>query len=256
MQVRMGDSALPHGPTASASRSTPSVFPAAGRAAANLKSELVEEISTELGMDGAESSHGGIEHAGEFISWLDLWPRLPARSVSAKRPRDDRLSATPIAVEGVRFGYGISDVAHIIEVEVDQTSGHVAVTRVAAALAAGTIHTPAQARSQIHGALARGIGEALLEERLTDTTSGKVVTAAYDKYRILRASEMPEVEVKFFEEGFVHAAGGGAGISELSITSVPAAVANAVAAATGWRPMEMPMTPERVLAGMNSSRTS
>ena len=256
VHVRIGDSTLPHGPTASASRSTPSVFPAAGRAAAELKAELMDEITTELGMDGAKPSQGGIEHAGEFIPWLDLWPRLPARSVSAKRPRDDRLSATPFAVEGVRFGYGISDVAHIVEVEVDQTSGHVAVTRVAAALAAGTIHTPAQARSQIHGALARGIGEALLEERLTDATSGEVVTAAYDKYRILRASEMPEVEVEFFEEGFVHAAGGGAGISELSITSVPAAVANAVAAATGWRPMEMPMTPERVLAGMDSSRTS
>ena len=249
--VRIGDSSLPHGPTSSASRTTPSVFPAAERAAADLKSELIEAMATELGMDGAKASHGGVEHAGEFIAWTDMWPRVPARSVSAKRPRDDRLSATPIAIEGVRFGYGVSDVAHIVEVDVDKTSGHVAVKRVAVGLAAGTIHTPAQARSQIHGALARGIGEALLEERLTDPATGQVITAAYDKYQILRASEMPEVEVEFFEEGFAHAAGGGAGISELSITSVPGAVANAVAAATGWRPMEMPMTAERVLAGMS-----
>ncbi len=65
-------------------------------------------------------------------------------------------------------------------------------------------------------------------------------------------SEMPEVEVEFFEEGFDHAPGGGAGIAELAITSIPGAVANAVAAATGWRPKRMPMTPELVKAALDN----
>ena len=43
------------------------------------------------------------------------------------------------------------------------------------------------------------------------------------------------------------------GIAELAITSIPAAVANAVAAATGWRPRRMPITPEDVVAGMRDA---
>jgi xanthine dehydrogenase YagR molybdenum-binding subunit len=116
---------------------------------------------------------------------------------------------------------------------------------------AGRIHTPVQARSQVHGALARGIGEVLWEARVMNPETGRVETDSYDRYRIMRAGEMPETEVVFFEEGFDHAAGGGVGIAELAISSVPAAVANAVAAATGARLKSMPMTPGVVLASLS-----
>ena len=250
VQVEIGNSSFGHGPVSSGSRTTPSIYPTAQKAAEELRSQLLEVLQSELGMEGAEPSDGGVHHAGEFVPWIDLWPRLGSRSVTAKRPRDGRLPTTPIAVEGAQFGWGVSDAAHIVEVEVDASTGDVRATRAAVALAAGTIHTPSQARSQVHGALARGIGEALYEERLTDTETGEVSTASYARYRMMRMSEMPEVEVEFLEDGFDHAPGGGVGIAELAITSIPGAVANAIAGATGWRPKKMPITPEMVRAAL------
>jgi xanthine dehydrogenase YagR molybdenum-binding subunit len=250
VEVRIGDSALGHGPTSSGSRMTPSLVPTAGAAAVELQAGLVRAAQENLGMGGAAPVDGGLNHAGEFVPWADLWPQLPEQSASAKRPRDDHFPATFVAIEGVKFGWGITDAAHLVAVEADRRSGRVRATKAAAALAAGTIHTPVQARSQVHGAFARGIGQALLEARITDPATGIVSTGDYDAYHLLRMSQMPEVDVEFLDGDLEHVPANGAGIAELAITSVPAAVANAVSDATSWRPRALPMTPEAVLAGL------
>ena len=60
---------------------------------------------------------------------------------------------------------------------------------------------------------------------------------------------MPNIEVTFLEDKYDYTPGGVSGIAELAVTSIPAAVANAVADATGWRPRRMPITPDDVVAG-------
>jgi xanthine dehydrogenase YagR molybdenum-binding subunit len=224
--------------------------PTARAAAAELRVGLVELANQNLGIGGATAVHGGLDHAGEFVPWADLWPRLQGRSTTKKRPREDHVPVTPIAVAGAKLGWGITDAAHIVAVDVDRVSGEVRVTDAAAALAAGPIHTPQQAAGQVRGAFSRGIGQALLEARLTDPATGMVTTTDYDKYRLLRMSEMPDVEVTFLEEVYDYTPRRGAGIAELAITSIPAAVANAVADATGWRPRTLPITPGDVVAGL------
>jgi xanthine dehydrogenase YagR molybdenum-binding subunit len=129
----------------------------------------------------------------------------------------------------------------------------VRVTKAAAALAAGPIHTPQQATGQVHGSFARGIGQALLEARVTDPATGVVTTTGYHHYRLMRMSEMPEIEVAFLEEDYDHSPAGVSGMAELAITSIPAAVVNAVADATGWRPRRMPITPNDVVAGLGNT---
>lgn len=248
--VRIGDSDFGHGPTTSASRTTPSLVPTAAAAAAELRDGLVRYASENLGFEGATARTGGIDHAGEFIPWADLWPRLQGRSVTRKRPREEHVPVTPIPIEGAKLGWGITDAAHIVTVEVDRATGTVRAVDAAAALAAGEIHTPPQAVSQVHGAFARGIGQALLEQRIMDPTTGVVTSASYDEYRLLRMSEMPAIDVTFLEDRYRYTPSGYSGISELAITSVPAAVANAVAAATGWRPRALPITPEAVLEAL------
>lgn len=246
VSVRLGNSALGHGPTSSASRTTPSLHPTAVRAARDLHGMLIQSVVHDLGLAGASPVPGGVDHAGEYVPWSDLLPKLVPQVAVAKRPGDARPPVSPIAVEGVQIGWGLSDAAHLVEVEVDRSSGSIRATRAAVALAAGRIVAPRQATSQVHGALARGIGLALYEGRRTDLVSGRVTTVDYESYRLMRASEMPEVEAVFFEEGFDHAPGGVAGIAELAITSVPAAVANAVAAATGRYPRDLPISPAMV----------
>jgi xanthine dehydrogenase YagR molybdenum-binding subunit len=250
VRVDIGDSSLPHGPTSSASRTTPSVQPTAARAGLRLRDALVTALGSEHGMAGVVAVEGGVEQAGEFVPWSDLWPRLAGTSVTEGRPSDSHFGVTPVAVEGVRFGWGVSDAAHLVEVEVGRPTGEVRVRRVAVALYAGKIHTPRQARSQVHGAIARGIGEALWEARVVDTGTGRVHSDSYDRYRIMRASEMPEIEVVFFEDGFEHAAGGGVGVAELAISSAPAAVVNAVSHAIGARLRTMPLDPQAVRSAL------
>ncbi len=253
IEVRIGDSTLGHGPTTSASRTTPALVPTARAAAADLRVGLVEFANQNLGLEGATAVQGGLDHAGEFVPWADLWPRLQGRSTTKKRPREEHIPVTPVAVAGAKLGWGITDAAHIVVVEVDRRSGEVRVTDAAAALAAGPIFTPQQATSQVHGAFARGLGEALLEARITDPATGIVTTDSYADYRLLRMSEAPNIEVTFLEDTYDYTPVGGSGIAELAITSIPAAVANAVADATGWRPRRMPITPDDVVAGLREA---
>ena len=250
VEVRIGDSKLGHGPTTSASRTTPALVPTAQAAAAELRIGLVEFANQNLGLDGATAVQGGLNHAGEFVPWADLWPRLQGRSTTKKRPREEHIPVTPVAVAGAKLGWGITDAAHIVVVDVDCASGEVRVTDAAVALAAGPIHTPQQAISGVHGAFARGLGEALLEARITDPATGIVTTDSYAEYRLLTMSEMPNVEVTFLEDTYDYTPAGVSGIAELAITSIPAAAANAVADATGWRPRRIPITPQDVLAGL------
>ena len=249
IEVRIGDSTLGHGPTTSASRTTPALVPTACAAASELRVGLVEFANLNLGLAGATAIQGGLDHAGEFIPWSELWPRLQGRSTTKKRPREDHFPVTPVAVSGAKLGWGITDVAHLVAVEVERSSGGVSVTDAATALAAGRIHTPQQAISGVHGSFSRGIGEALHEARLTDPATGIVTTSSYANYRLLRMSEMPNIEVTFLEDKYDYTPGGVSGIAELAVTSIPAAVANAVADATGWRPRRMPITPDDVVAG-------
>jgi xanthine dehydrogenase YagR molybdenum-binding subunit len=253
IRVRIGDSNLGHGPTSSASRTTPALVPTARAAAAELRVGLVEFANQNLGLDGAIAVQGGIDHAGEFVPWADLWPRLQGRSTTKKRPREQHIPVTPIAVAGAKLGWGITDAAHIVALDIDRASGEVKVTDAAAGLAAGPIHTPQQATSGVHGAFARGLGEALFEARITDPATGIVTTDSYADYRLLRMSEMPNIEVTFLEDTYDYTPAGESGIAELAITSIPAAVANAVADATGWRPRRMPITPDDVVAGLRNA---
>ena len=64
---------------------------------------------------------------------------------------------------------------------------------------------------------------------------------------------MPAVEVAFLDGGFDFVEGGGVGLGELSTIGVAAAVGNAVARASGWEPMNLPMTPAALLTGLAAS---
>lgn len=246
VELRVGDSSYGRGPTSSASRTSPSVYPAAAAAATQLRQELTEAAEEVLG-GPVQVADGGVTHAGELVPWPELLPRLGDRSAVSSRPKDGHFPATPIAVEGVQIGWGLSDVAHIVEVEVDTRFGRVRPRRVWAGLAAGRIYAPDLARSQVAGAVMQGLGLALFEERRLDRRSGLVLTSDLGSYRYPAMGDTPEVEVEFLEEGFDHAPGGGAGIAELAITSVPAATANAVAAAMGRHFTDLPIRPDRVL---------
>jgi xanthine dehydrogenase YagR molybdenum-binding subunit len=173
--------------------------------------------------------------------------------VLGRRRTDRRGYVTPFTVgPGMSVGRGFSAGVHVTEVEVDTRFGRVRPTRVWAGIAVGRIYNPRLARNQCEGGVVQGIGYALYEEQRADPTTGTVLTDTLEDYRIPGIGDTPETLVHFHEDGWDHVQGGGVGIGEISLIGVAASVGNAVYNATGWRPRDLPLRPDRVLAGLGA----
>ncbi|GLW09009.1 oxidoreductase [Microtetraspora sp. NBRC 13810] len=173
------------------------------------------------------------------------------RKVVGRRHRDRRGYVTPFAVAGMAVGRGFSGSVHVTEVEVDTRFGTVRPLRVWGGISAGRIYADGPARSQCEGGIVQGIGYALYEERRIDPVTGVVLTANLEDYRIPGIGDTPEMVLHFHQEGWEHVNGQGVGIGEISTIGVAASVGNAVYNATGWRPHDLPIRPDRVLEGIH-----
>ncbi|MCI4324952.1 MAG: xanthine dehydrogenase family protein molybdopterin-binding subunit [Thermoplasmata archaeon] len=149
-------------------------------------------------------------------------------------------------VEGTFYPYtDFTASVHVAAVSVDRETGSVKVLRYAAFQDIGTVLDAGMFRGQVEGGVAMGLGTALTEESLW-APDGRMANPGLLDYRIPTIAEIPPIEVVAVE-GFLGAGPFGAkGLGEPPIIPVPAAVANAVADATGARVTELPLTPERV----------
>ncbi|MBZ0123206.1 MAG: xanthine dehydrogenase family protein molybdopterin-binding subunit [Roseovarius sp.] len=140
----------------------------------------------------------------------------------------------------------------IADVEVDLETGTTRVRKIWAAHDAGTIINPEGARGQIEGALAQGIGTALMEEMVVD--HGTVINPSFSEYRIPTALDVPESETIFVETYNENGPFGAKGIGEPALAATPSAIANAVYNATGARITSLPITPEKVLKALKEAK--
>jgi CO/xanthine dehydrogenase Mo-binding subunit len=101
----------------------------------------------------------------------------------------------------------------------------------------------------MHGGAAQALGWALLEELRFDA-GGQLVTGTFLDYAVPRASHVPAFETHIVEVPAPDGPFGARGVGEAPVCGGAAAVANAVAAASGARLTQLPMTPPRVLAAM------
>ena len=152
-----------------------------------------------------------------------------------------------------KLGYGIcctnylnTYVATIAQVSVDRSSGQVKVIRVICAQDMGEIINPHGAQMQIEGGITMGLSAALFEEVIF--SGGTISTENFDTYQITRFSDAPPIDVILVNNPDIPPQGCG----EPAITTVGAALANAIFDAVGARIYTLPMTPERVLAALDS----
>lgn len=134
---------------------------------------------------------------------------------------------------------------HAVEVEVDPDTGRVKVLRYVVAQDVGKALVPPAIEGQIQGGVLQGIGMALFEEEVL--SDGVVRNTGLDSYKLPTVMEAPVVECILVEEPSANGPEGARGVGEPPIILPAAAVANAVAAATGGQIRRLPMTPERVL---------
>jgi len=255
IEVRIGHSSLPEGPGSGGSRVTSSIVPPALLAIEKLKAEIARSAARP-------------PIAGSNAPWRELIAASPDLAVSAERPKDNRPAAgiaSPLkqaGLMGLIFGWmlktfnnivvgaGVPSTVQVMEVEVDTWLGHVRVLNAHTGLAIGKLAAPALARSQAAGAVIQGIGYALHEARETDPSTGRVLSAGMEDYRIPGIADMPRLDVHFDEAGFEHVPGGAVGIGEVSTIPTSPAIANAICNAIGVRPTEIPIRPDRIVAAL------
>lgn len=136
--------------------------------------------------------------------------------------------------------------SHICEVEVDPDTGRTTIVNFTAVDDFGNVINPMIVEGQVHGGLAQGIGQALLEGCRYDKESGQLVTGSYMDYCMPRADDVPAFKVATEVTPCTHNPLGVKGCGEAGAIGAPAAVINAVTDALGVRDVEMPATPERV----------
>ncbi len=210
-----------------------------------------------------EASEGDVEFAdGQFtVAGTDKSLGLGDVSLAAYVPHNYPEDLEPGLEETAFYdpkNFTFPAGAHVVEVEIDPDTGEVAVVDVSCADDVGRVINPMIVDGQMHGGLAQGIGQALLEECKYDD-DGQLVTGSYMNYTMPRAADLP-----FFKTGHnttlcTHNPLGVKGVGEVGSIGVPPAVINAVVDAVahlGIEHIDMPATPEKVWRAIRDAQAS
>jgi len=135
--------------------------------------------------------------------------------------------------------------AYICELEVDQATGKTSFVNFVAADDFGRLINPMIVEGQVHGGLAQGIGQALLEGAVYDG-NGQLVTASFMDYTMPRADDLPSFKLSHTTTLCPGNPLGIKGCGEAGAIGASAAVINAITDAIGNNKLEMPATPDRV----------
>ncbi len=147
---------------------------------------------------------------------------------------------------------------HICEVEIDPDTGKTTIANWTAVDDFGVIINPMIVEGQVHGGIAQGVGQALLEGATYDK-DGQLVTGSYMDYTMPRADDLPSFKMAFTETRCPSNPLGIKGCGEAGAIAAPAAVINAITDALGTEAVPMPATPStvwRVVQKTGAARTA
>ncbi|MBA4341292.1 MAG: carbon monoxide dehydrogenase [Methylibium sp.] len=145
--------------------------------------------------------------------------------------------------------------SYVCEVEIDPDTGVVRVDRFTAVDDFGNVVNPMIVEGQVHGGIAQGIGQALLEHGIYDTHSGQLLTGSYMDYAMPRADDLPSFTVKTSKgTPCSHNPLGVKGCGEAGAIGSPPAVINAICHALGIKDLPMPASPHTVWQAIQANR--
>jgi carbon-monoxide dehydrogenase large subunit len=146
---------------------------------------------------------------------------------------------------------------HACEVEIDPETGAVTLVAYVVADDVGTVINPLTLKGQIHGGVAQGVGQALMEQVVYDPDSGQLLTASFMDYAIPRAEALPDVVVESHPVPTKLNPLGAKGAGEAGTVGALPVVMNAVLdalAPVGVRHLDMPASPGRVWQAIRDAR--
>lgn len=253
--VRIGDTEFPAGPPSYGSRTTASITPPARTAAWQVLQALFRENAPALNVSPAEL----IARQGRIVVRGDPDRGLGFRE-AARRLHTDRLSAVASRSDdygGFRRRMGDAALAQqdlggvqFAQVAVDTATGIIRVERVVAVQDCGRPMNPQQIESQVHGGVLMGLSFALLEDRILDRHTGRMVNPNLEQYKLAGVGDTPDIDVVVLENYQGQSATDAYGIAEPANIATAPAIGNAVYNAIGVRLRDLPMTPAAVLAAL------
>jgi aerobic carbon-monoxide dehydrogenase large subunit len=200
--------------------------------------EMLEAAADDVVLDVDAGMFSIAGTPSRAVSWADVSAATAAADAQPLSGDHDFTAPMPT------FPFG----AHVAVVEVDTDTGSVRLVRLIAVDDAGTLLNPLLAAGQVHGGIAQGVAQALMEEIIFDE-DGTPKTTNFADYPVISAAELPSFELVHMETPTWVNELGAKGVGESgTIGSIPS-VYNAVIDAVshlGVRHMQMPCTPQRV----------
>jgi carbon-monoxide dehydrogenase large subunit len=145
---------------------------------------------------------------------------------------------------------------HICEAEVDPETGETCIVSYHVLDDFGRVMNPMLVAGQVHGGVAQGLGQALLENCVYDADSGQILTASFGDYAMPRAGDLPDISFAWREFPCATHPLGAKGCGEAGTVGALPAVMSAVADAIGVDHFDMPATAERVWSVLRQVRPS
>lgn len=246
--VVLGDTGTcPYCGVSGGSLTAPSVSPAIHDAAQQMKTKLISGAAAIL-----ETPEDQLTYSkGTVTSKTDESKKLTLPEIVQKMR--ERVLVTTGARNANPKGYMINTFgAQFAEVEVDTLTGKVKVLKVVAANDIGRVLNPKTMENQFHGGIIQGVSFALMEERIIDPETGKVLTTNMHDYKIPTIMDAPEIEVIIVSDADnLISSTGAKGCGEPAHIPTAGAIANAVYNALGVRIKSLPITPDKVLKSIN-----
>ena len=146
---------------------------------------------------------------------------------------------------------------HVCEVEIDPDTGDVALVAYVISDDVGTVINPLTLKGQMHGGVAQGVGQALMEEIVYDAESGQLLTGSFMDYAIPRSDTLPEIAIESHPVPTKLNPLGAKGAGEAGTVGALPVVMNAVLdalAPLGIRHLDMPASPARVWNAIRGAR--
>jgi xanthine dehydrogenase molybdenum-binding subunit len=240
-------STTPWGTTTAASRSTMETGGAVKEAADEMRGRLLELASEIMGVEARSltANEGRVYTKSDSDKSLTFGEIL-SNPMVYRRGDNEIVTKATYSVPRFISPFG----AQFAEVEVDTETGQVRVVKMVAASDVGRAIHPKSVEGQLEGGIHLGIGYALCEELRIDPETGECLNPNFMDYKLMRASDMPEIEIIIVEPVDPNSVYGVKGVGEMAAIPTAPAVRNAIFNATGAKVFSLPLTSERVLRAL------
>jgi carbon-monoxide dehydrogenase large subunit len=233
-----------------------------GGSAVTIAADKVITKATKIAAKLMEAAEGDIRFAdGKFtVVGTDKSVELKAVARAAFQPPSLPPGVEPGLYETGTFvpkGATWPNGCHVAEVEVDPETGRVDLVSYNVVDDVGTVINPITLKGQIHGGVAQGVGQALMEQVAYDQESGQLLTATFMDYAMPRADDFPDMHIESNPVPTKLNPLGAKGAGEAGTVGALPVVINAVLDALtplGVKTLEMPASPERVWRAIQQAK--